>query len=108
MGASLLGREIMLSRALTRREFVSTLVFVQLLIFAGVSLVDMEVRALSPPSSLERVADTCPVVGHADHILEWFDRSDVCPVADCDCRFTRALFKVFVAHRFLFAGRCRT
>lgn len=29
---------------------------------------------------------TCRHGGHAQHIEEWFELHDVCPVADCDCR----------------------
>ncbi|SCV72847.1 BQ2448_4384 [Microbotryum intermedium] len=28
----------------------------------------------------------CRHGGHTNHILEWFERSAVCPVADCDCQ----------------------
>jgi hypothetical protein len=29
---------------------------------------------------------TCRHGGHAQHLEEWFELHDVCPVADCDCR----------------------
>ncbi|XP_049849008.1 GATOR complex protein MIOS-like [Schistocerca gregaria] len=29
---------------------------------------------------------TCKHGGHVKHLLSWFEESNVCPVADCDCR----------------------